>query len=55
MFANKTNTLNTKNSKPMVNFLPARSMMKTVTNNPVEVNKLLVIDTSTAHDMHLYI
>lgn len=34
IFANKTNTLKTKNSNPMVNFLPILSIRNTVTNNP---------------------
>ena len=34
IFANKTKTLKTKNSNPMVNFLPILSIRNTVTNNP---------------------
>lgn len=36
IFANKTNTPKTKNSNPIVNFLPILSIRKTVTNSPVE-------------------
>ena len=37
---NRTNTVKTKNSNDMVNFLPNFSIIITVTNNPTKINKI---------------